>query len=88
MRDVIAVRFVGDGRRGVGITFEWDTKVGTAVRSSGVSLPRSCRGHRRAVCHLLSASGMELAPVEVALRAVELDLIGRSGLTYSIVRPA
>jgi uncharacterized protein YbjT (DUF2867 family) len=36
----------------------------------------------------LSAYGMELAPVEVALRAVELDLMGRSALTYSIVRPA
>jgi uncharacterized protein YbjT (DUF2867 family) len=36
----------------------------------------------------LSAYGSELAPTEVALRAVELDLMGRSGLTYSIVRPA
>lgn len=36
----------------------------------------------------LSAYGMDLAPVEVALRSVELDLMGRPGLTYSIVRPA
>jgi len=36
----------------------------------------------------LSAYGIEFAPAEVALRAVELDLMGRSTLTYSIVRPA
>jgi uncharacterized protein YbjT (DUF2867 family) len=36
----------------------------------------------------LSAYGIELAPSEVALRAVELDLMGRPTLTYSIVRPA
>src|SRR3984957_10479171 len=36
----------------------------------------------------LSAYGIELAPADVALRAVELDLMGRPGLTYSIVRPA
>ncbi|MCU1493792.1 MAG: NmrA family protein [Acidimicrobiaceae bacterium] len=36
----------------------------------------------------LSAYGTEFAPSEVALRAVELDLLGRSGLTHSIVRPA
>src|ERR1700678_4762087 len=36
----------------------------------------------------LSAYGMEFAPAEVALRAVELDLMGRSALTHSIVRPA
>jgi uncharacterized protein YbjT (DUF2867 family) len=36
----------------------------------------------------LSAYGIEVAPPEVALRAVELDLMGRSTLTYSIVRPA
>jgi uncharacterized protein YbjT (DUF2867 family) len=36
----------------------------------------------------LSAYGIEFAPVEVALRAVELDLIGRSTLTHSILRPA
>jgi uncharacterized protein YbjT (DUF2867 family) len=36
----------------------------------------------------LSAYGMEHAPPEVALRAVELDLARRAGLTYSIVRPA
>jgi uncharacterized protein YbjT (DUF2867 family) len=36
----------------------------------------------------LSAYGIEFAPSDVALRAVELDLMGRSTLTYSIVRPA
>jgi uncharacterized protein YbjT (DUF2867 family) len=36
----------------------------------------------------LSAYGVEFAPSSVALRAVELDLMGRSSLTYSIVRPA
>jgi uncharacterized protein YbjT (DUF2867 family) len=36
----------------------------------------------------LSAYGVEFAPAEVAHRAVELDLIGRSALTHSIVRPA
>jgi uncharacterized protein YbjT (DUF2867 family) len=35
----------------------------------------------------LSAYGIESAPAEVALRAVELDLMGRSTLTHSIVRP-
>jgi uncharacterized protein YbjT (DUF2867 family) len=36
----------------------------------------------------LSAYGIEFAPAEVALRAVELDLIARSTLTHAIVRPA
>jgi uncharacterized protein YbjT (DUF2867 family) len=36
----------------------------------------------------LSAYGIELAPPELALRAVELDLMARSTLTHSIVRPA
>jgi uncharacterized protein YbjT (DUF2867 family) len=36
----------------------------------------------------LSAYGIELAPPQVALRAVELDLIQRATLTHSIVRPA
>ena len=36
----------------------------------------------------LSAYGIEFAPTEVALRAVELDLMSRSTLTHSIVRPA
>ena len=36
----------------------------------------------------LSAYGIESAPSEIALRAVELDLMGRSTLTHSIVRPA
>jgi uncharacterized protein YbjT (DUF2867 family) len=36
----------------------------------------------------LSAYGIEFAPPDVALRAVELDLTDRSTLTHSIVRPA
>jgi uncharacterized protein YbjT (DUF2867 family) len=36
----------------------------------------------------LSAYGTELAPPEVALRAVELDLIGRTSMSHSILRPA
>ena len=36
----------------------------------------------------LSAYGMEHAPAEVALRAVELDLASRTTLSHSIVRPA
>ena len=36
----------------------------------------------------LSAYGMEHAPAEAALRAVELDLESRSSFTHSIIRPA
>jgi uncharacterized protein YbjT (DUF2867 family) len=36
----------------------------------------------------LSAFGIDQAPPQVALRAVELDLIGRGGITHSILRPA
>ncbi len=36
----------------------------------------------------LSAYGMEHAPAEVALRAVELDLAARGSLTSTVVRPA
>jgi uncharacterized protein YbjT (DUF2867 family) len=36
----------------------------------------------------LSACGVEHAPPEVALRAVELDLASRKSLSHSIVRPA
>ncbi|MGZ4344018.1 MAG: NmrA family NAD(P)-binding protein [Solirubrobacteraceae bacterium] len=36
----------------------------------------------------LSAYGMNMAPPAVAMRAVELDLIDRRRLTYSILRPA
>jgi uncharacterized protein YbjT (DUF2867 family) len=36
----------------------------------------------------LSAYGVEHAPAEVALRAVELDLASRKALSHSIVRPA
>jgi uncharacterized protein YbjT (DUF2867 family) len=43
-------------------------------------------GVRHVTC--LSAYGMEHAPAGVALRAVELDLMSRSSLTHSIIRPA
>jgi uncharacterized protein YbjT (DUF2867 family) len=36
----------------------------------------------------LSADGIDQAPPQVALRAVELDLIGRGSVTHSILRPA
>ena len=36
----------------------------------------------------LSAYGIDQAPPQVALRAVELDLIGRGAVTHSILRPA
>jgi uncharacterized protein YbjT (DUF2867 family) len=36
----------------------------------------------------LSAYGVDMAPPEVAHRAVELDLMQRTSVTYSIVRPA
>jgi uncharacterized protein YbjT (DUF2867 family) len=36
----------------------------------------------------LSAYGMEHAPAEVPIRAVELDLLSRSALTHSFVRPS
>jgi uncharacterized protein YbjT (DUF2867 family) len=36
----------------------------------------------------LSAYGMEHAPPEVVIRAVELDLLSRSALTHSFIRPS
>jgi uncharacterized protein YbjT (DUF2867 family) len=36
----------------------------------------------------LSAFGIDQAPPQVAVRAVELDLMGRDALTHSILRPA
>jgi uncharacterized protein YbjT (DUF2867 family) len=36
----------------------------------------------------LSAFGIDQAPPQVALRAVELDLMGRGAVTHSILRPA
>lgn len=36
---------------------------------------------------LLSARGVDTVPAEVPVRAVELDLAGRSALTHSILRP-
>lgn len=48
------------------------------------------QAERAGVRHVtyLSAYGMEHAPVEVALRAVELDLAARSSLTSTVIRPA
>jgi uncharacterized protein YbjT (DUF2867 family) len=48
------------------------------------------QAERAGVQHVtyLSAYGMEHAPAEVALRAVELDLMSRSSLTHSVIRPA
>ena len=36
----------------------------------------------------LSAYGTDTAPPETAMRRVELDLVGRPGLTHAILRPA
>jgi uncharacterized protein YbjT (DUF2867 family) len=36
----------------------------------------------------LSAYGIDAAPPETAMRSVELDLLGRPGLTHAILRPA
>ena len=36
----------------------------------------------------LSAFGVDQAPPHVALRAVELDLMGRGAVTHSVLRPA
>ena len=48
------------------------------------------QAERAGVRHVtyLSAYGIEHAPPQVALRAVELDLASRTSLTHSIVRPA
>ncbi len=48
------------------------------------------QAERAGVRHVtyLSAYGMEHAPAEVALRAVELDLAARSSLTSAVIRPA
>jgi uncharacterized protein YbjT (DUF2867 family) len=45
---------------------------------------------RTGVGHItyLSAYGMQHAPPELAVRAVELDLLSRPALTHSIIRPA
>lgn len=48
------------------------------------------RAEAAGVAHvtLLSARGVDLAPPEAAMRAVELDLIGRAAMTHAILRPA
>ena len=48
------------------------------------------QAERAGVRHVtyLSAYGMEHAPAEVALRAVELDLAARGSLTSTVIRPA
>ncbi len=47
------------------------------------------QAERAGVRHVtyLSAYGMEYAPAEVALRAVELDLAARGSLTSTVIRP-
>jgi uncharacterized protein YbjT (DUF2867 family) len=48
------------------------------------------QAERAGVGHVtyLSAYGMEHAPAQVALRAVELDLAARPSLTSTVIRPA
>lgn len=48
------------------------------------------RAEKSGVRHVtyLSAHGVEHAPPEVAMRAVELDLAARTGLTHTVLRPA
>jgi uncharacterized protein YbjT (DUF2867 family) len=48
------------------------------------------QAERAGVGHVtyLSAYGMEHAPAQVALRAVELDLAARASLTSTVIRPA
>jgi uncharacterized protein YbjT (DUF2867 family) len=48
------------------------------------------QSERAGVGHVtyLSAYGMERAPAQVALRAVELDLAARTSLTSTVIRPA
>jgi uncharacterized protein YbjT (DUF2867 family) len=48
------------------------------------------QAERAGIGHItyLSAYGMQHAPPELAIRAVELDLLSRSALTHSIIRPA
>jgi uncharacterized protein YbjT (DUF2867 family) len=48
------------------------------------------QAERAGVRHVayLSAYGMEHAPADVALRAIELDLAARSSLTSTVIRPA
>ena len=48
------------------------------------------KAERAGVRHVtyLSAYGIEHAPAEVPLRAVELDLLARASFTHSIIRPA
>jgi uncharacterized protein YbjT (DUF2867 family) len=48
------------------------------------------QAERAGIGHItyLSAYGMQHAPPELAIRAVELDLMSRSALTHSIIRPA
>jgi uncharacterized protein YbjT (DUF2867 family) len=36
----------------------------------------------------LSAYGIDSAPPETAMRSVELDLLGRPGITHAILRPS
>jgi hypothetical protein len=59
MRDAIAIRFVGDRRRGVGTTFECDTKVGPIRLTDVMEVTEWEPGSRMAVAHrgLITGSG-------------------------------
>jgi len=59
MRDAIAIRFVGDRRRGVGTTFECDTKVGPIQLTDVMEITEWEPGSRMAVAHhgLVTGSG-------------------------------
>jgi uncharacterized protein YbjT (DUF2867 family) len=59
------------------------------VELAGPVRPFLDRAEAAGVRHvtLLSARGVDQAPAEAPLRAVELDLAARAGLTHAIVRP-
>ncbi len=59
MRDAIAIRFVGDLRRGVGTTFECDTKVGPIRLTDIMEITQWEPGSKMAVMHrgLITGSG-------------------------------
>jgi hypothetical protein len=59
MRDASAIRFVGDRRRGVGTTFECDTRVGPIRLTDVMEITAWEPGSRMAVAHrgLIAGSG-------------------------------
>jgi len=60
MRDATAIRFVGDGRSGVGTTFECDTKAGQIRLTDVMQITDGEAGSRMAVTHqgLVGGSGL------------------------------